>query len=689
MPSAWLILTAVPALAQEPEPTVGFEELKGMEIEQLMQVQVSTISRMGERLDLAPGSIHVYSRDQIRRRGYRTLGELLQTVPGFTVFHRDQQFVVGIRGLNANDNDKMSLLINGQRVLGLHEQELLNGPINLDNVERVEVVVGPSSLFQQADTLAATVNLITRHPDGGELALSAGTAVPYSATVMAGKNWDAERSFDLSFTLDRKQGFDAWPNPSRPYLPGRTLTGRLDWPSYFGVAEGQYRGLTAQVVAYRASWPELWINGADPGNVGRFVEQYHALMARNEHRFTGGLRAVVSVEAALKAQVRSNEGGPPINATAQSVKQRQYRAEASLRHAGLAGHRLQGGVQLSFDDNYDTWFTYDDNTTSTHIPRTTVVDRDTYALGFYLDDEFEPFDQLKLVAGLRIDHNTRVSGDDWFPAWRAAVVYQPFRSWVAKLLYYRAVRMPTPFEALNQVFGTNNPDTPSKPAFANKSPTADRPEKLTTVELQNIVYLGPVRAGLTVYRQDLQDFITWFQPHSNGGDFGGFGAEVSLQASLEPVTLWASGAWNDSRLRLFNQELFGPVTSRPEDVHAYVNSDDRIIGSVRTTANLGADVTLIEQLQLSPTLRFFTGQAADAFNMNAPMGYDPLNVRNRFYLDATLSWVDLHPLRALTADLRLSVTNILDDRDAVGAQLFGDIYRPRGTAAVLTLDLRM
>jgi outer membrane receptor protein involved in Fe transport len=490
--SAPLVLWAAAARAQAPEPGVGVEELTRMDIEQLMQVQVSTISRMGERLDLAPGTIHVYPRDLIRRRGYRSLGDLLRTVPGFTVFHRDQQFVVGVRGLNANDNDKMSLLVNGQRVLGLHEQELLNGPINLDNVERVEVVVGPSSLFQQADTLAATVNLITRRPAGGELAVSAGTDVPYSATLMLGKNWGEDRSLNVSLTLDRRQGFDAWPNPSRPFLPGRPLTGRLDWPSYFGVASVRYGGVSAQAVAYRASWPELWINGADLANVGRFVEEYHSLTARDEHRFGDGLRAVISAEAALKAQVRSNEGGPPINATSQAVKQRQYRADGSLRHTGLFGHRLQAGAQVSLDDNYDTYFTFDDISggRNVHIPRTTLVDRDTYAVGFYLDDELEVSQQLKLVAGARIDRNTRLSGARWFPAWRTAVVYQPWTSWVAKLAYYRAVRMPSPLEALNQVFGTNN-TSPAKPEFANKSPTADRPEKLTTLELQNIVYLSP------------------------------------------------------------------------------------------------------------------------------------------------------------------------------------------------------
>jgi outer membrane receptor protein involved in Fe transport len=680
-----------PAGAQEPEPepSIGPGELRQMDIEQLMQVDVSTISRADERLDLAPGTIYVYSRQVIQDRGYRSLGELLQTVPGFTVFHRDWQYVVGIRGLNANDNDKMSLLINGQRVLGLHEQELLNGPINLDDVERVEVVVGPSSLFQQADTLAATVNLITRNTEGGEGVLAAGNALAYSATLMGGKRWAPDRFVSLSITSEMKRGFDAWPHPSRPYLPGRDLTGRLDWPSYFGVLAGQYGDFSAQAVANRIQWVELHISGADPHNDGRIVEDFYSLYLKHEHAFTGSLTSIISLEGSTKGQVRSNKDGPPINATAQSVKQRQYRADAGLRFTP-DGHRIQAGIQGSFDDNYDTWFTFDETTptSNVHIPKTTLVDQDTFAVGFYGDDEFQVLDQLKLVGGVRVDHNQRLKGSRWYPGWRSAVVYQPVRSWVTKLLFFRAVRMPSAFQALNKVFGTNNPDTPSKPAFANLSPTASKPEQLTTIELQNIFYFWRVRLGTTVYHQWLRDFITWFQPHSNGGDFRGFGAEVTAHLSLgKRFTIWGNGAWNDSRLHLFRPELFGTGSNTPESFHAYVNRDDRIIGSARYTGNLGMEADLWRDLRLSPTLRYFTDQAAVEFRP-LPQGPTFRTITNRLYVDATLSWRNLKRLTHVDMDLRLSGYNLSNNRAELGAQLFADTYRPRGIAGVLAADLR-
>ena len=179
----------------------GEPKLKKMSLEDLMDVQVSTVSRVDERVDEAPGNVYVYSKDVIHQRGYRSLGELLQVVPGFTVFHRDLDFVVGVRGLLANDNDKVSLLINGQNLNGPHEQDFLNGPINLDNVERVEVVVGPSSLFQQADTLAATINVITKNVEGIELVSAVENDLFYSETLMAGHTFEKGRFLNFSFTF--------------------------------------------------------------------------------------------------------------------------------------------------------------------------------------------------------------------------------------------------------------------------------------------------------------------------------------------------------------------------------------------------------------------------------------------------------------------------------------------------------
>lgn len=654
-----------------------------------MQTRVttqSTLSRVDERIDEAPGSVYVYPRSVIQERGYRSLGELLQTVPGFTVFHRDLQFVVGVRGLNANDNDKISLLVNGQRVLGLHEQDFLNGPINLDNVERVEVVVGPSAFFQPADTLTGTVNIITKSVNGTEAVVAAGNDLKYSATLLTGHRWAPDKFLNFSFTTEAKRGFDAWNRDFQPGLAGRRVTGELDQPSYFSILNGQYGELTAQVIAYRSTWPELHIENASPRNQGVMSEQFYSVFVKDEHPWSDTLTSVVKFDVALKESTRLNEPeGRQLDSVEQSVKQWTYEGEIGLRYTGFRHQLIQAGFQASYDHNFDTSFTFNNTDPAVAIPKTTLVDEDTAAVGFYLDDTIQVTKWLKLIEGLRIDENGRLRGDHWFPGARSAIIITPTANWITKLIYNRSARMPSALEALNQVWGSEHVDNPLNPFFARLSPQAQEPEILSTFELQEIFYLGRARVAATVYHQELENFITWFSPHSNGGNFRGNGVELSVQAPLSAhVTVWANGSWNDSRLHLFHPELFGPPTGKNEGFHANVNPDSRIIGSAQYTANAGFDWKIMDHLTLSPSMRYFSEQAAVDFQ-TAPGAPEFKTIRNRFYLDAALTWDHLF---GREVDIRLSGHNLFDNRKAVASQIQGDTIRPRGLEGILTIDFR-
>lgn len=666
---ACVLLLAGPLRADEGDDSFAFFQSEREAVQ-------TTVSRVDEKVDVAPGNIHVFTRQTIQARGYRSLGELLQAVPGFTVFHRDLQFVAGVRGLNANDNEKISLLINGQNVNGVNEPDFLNGPINLDNVERVEVVVGPSSLFQAANTLAATVNVITSDAPGVEAVVSAGNDLPYSATVMAGRRWPGDRSVSGSLTTERKRGFDAWRPAFRPNLAGRDSTGQLDQPNYFGVLKGRSGDWSAQALAYRTSWPELLINNGHPANDGRFVDQFYASSLTNEHPWTPDLTGVFRAEAAVKEQTRLNSGGPPLAAVELAIKQRTYAGELGLRHTGFKGQTIQSGVQVSYDDNYDSYFTFNDPAHGEVFGRTTLIGRDTHAVGFYADDTIQAADRLKLVAGARVDQNTRLPGR-WFVGGRAAAIASPADFWVAKLIYNRAVRMPSALAALNEAWGRDRVAT--SPSWARVSPQAREPEILSTYELQDIVYVGDARLQASLYHQELSGFITWFSPHSNVGDFHGNGAELSLQAPLGSRTaLWANASWNDSKLALFRQPL--NAAGGVETHHAYTDPDGRIIGSAEYAANLGCERRVLRRVRVAPAVRYFTNQAG----LDHGAG-EYIVIRHRVYLDLALT---LERVWGRSADLRLSVRNLLDDRRPVASQLNGDTYRPRGAEAVLTLAVR-
>lgn len=560
-----------------------------------------------------------------------------------------------------------------------HEPDYLNGPINLDSVDRVEVVVGPSAFFQQANTLAATINVITRDVDGGQMVAAAGNVLKYAATAMVGKKWAADRFVSLSLTTEAKRGFDAWDALNHPLRAGRPQTGELDWPSFFGVLKGQYGDLSTQVTAYRSTFPELNINDGSRANNGQYVDQFYSLLMKDEHRWTDALTSIVKVEATLKGITRLNQGGLPVNALELSDKQRYYSGELALQYSGLEHHFFQAGVQGNHEDNFDNWFNFNFTSPPEHIPQTVLFTKDTSAVGFYLDDTYRPAGWLKIVGGLRDDHKGKIPADRWFPGARAALIVQPTSNWVSKLMFNRAVRMPSAQAALNYVWGRQNIGEPGNPSFARVSIPVQRPEILQTFEWQNIVYLEPVRLSLSLCHEELQDFISWFEPFTNIGNFTGNGVELTLQAKvISQLNVWANAAYNRSTMDAFPNPPLSPNVLEPQA--AYDPVSRRLTGSPSVTANMGLNWEPLPNVVLSPSVRYFTDQSA---HDNATDTF--VIVRNRYYLDATLMWRRV--FRTNTA-LRLSATNLLDNRSPIPAQWTRDMYHPQGTAVVLGVDLQ-
>jgi len=648
------------AAAPAPSKPGGGDSLADLPLEQLANTPIrsteadpvsTTVSRVDERVSEAPGSVYVYTREMIMQRGYRSLGELLQVVPGFTVFHRDLQFVAGVRGLNANDNEKITLLINGEELNGVNEPGILNGPINLDNVERVEVVVGPSSFFQRANTLAATINVITRDTVGTEVIASSGSALPYSGTFMTGRKWASDDFVSFSFTTEKKTGFDAWNRDFQPNLAGRNLTGELDEPNFFSVLKRQYGEWTFQGTAYRTASPELNIDSGSLLNNGEYMDQLYGLYVKNEHPISDTLTRVITADAVFKQQARTNEGNPPVFGTGleQVNTQMAYSTELGYRFTGIDRHLIQTGVQLEYDQNFDTYYVLDN-------VKTTLVNQDTQELGLYIDDEIQLNDRLKLIGGVRQDHNTLTIDDKWYTGLRSAIVLQTTDKWVTKAMFNRAVRMPSALASLNDDWGN---DKPNPPTWAALAPNAHWPEILQTVELQNVFTIEKLRLGVNVYHEELEDFISWYEPHTNVGDFRGTGVEITARLPVSDRTvLWANTSYCNSELMPF--AAYQPQPGPIEQQHIIVNPDGRIIGAPEWTANLGFDRKLTEHLTFSPTVRYFTEQAAFDYTDEKF-----ITVRNIFYFDATLTWKEF---LTKNMDLRLSAYNITDNRSQIGGQ---------------------
>lgn len=141
-----IVIVSVPAAAQD-------EQFPIDTIEQLMSTEVTTVtgaSKYQQELIDAPASISIISADDIRKGGYRTLDEILNSVRGFYTTYDRAYSYVGLRGFSplGDYGTRLLVLVDGHRLNdAVYEQAPVGSdfPVDIDLIKRVEVIRGPSS----------------------------------------------------------------------------------------------------------------------------------------------------------------------------------------------------------------------------------------------------------------------------------------------------------------------------------------------------------------------------------------------------------------------------------------------------------------------------------------------------------------------------------------------------------------
>jgi iron complex outermembrane receptor protein len=190
-----LILT-LSAAGQEsrPKPKVDLAEL---DLEALMNLEVPKVyaaSKIEQKTTEAPSSITIITSDEVKKYGYRTLADVLQSVQGLNVSYDRNYAFLGARGISLGDfNSRVLLLVNGHRV----NNNLSDGApigtdflLDIDLVDRVEVIRGPGSVLYGNNAFFGVINVITRQGkqvDGVEGSFDYGSFDTYKGRVTLGK----------------------------------------------------------------------------------------------------------------------------------------------------------------------------------------------------------------------------------------------------------------------------------------------------------------------------------------------------------------------------------------------------------------------------------------------------------------------------------------------------------------------
>ena len=484
----------------EPQPAPALA-LQAQREEGIYEEQAISASRAVENPVHAPSSLSIVTAQDIRMSGLPTIPEILRQVAGVHVFCHQAQSCGGglsIRGLNARLNPRILVLIDGRSVY----QDFLGStfwntlPINLEDIDRIEVVRGPASALYGADAFSGIVNIITRDPGESQSLVQArvGTHGTVDAHGTAAGRID-RFSYRFSAGHQRANPYEATVAPDRddlrvstPFEGLRRTWGRGDLRYHLG--QGYYVRAGTGVTA--GDWSLL-----GTGNI-RELQLRDVLFAQTYASLTtpGGfaVRAFWNRVSLDTVETSDAEGDLNLDSELDRSDVVDIEAEWLTEFAALVDHELLLGV--GYRGKRVKGFTIlDANHTEHHFSA-------------FLQDSLVFTDWLRLVGSARVDRHPLLDAPVFSP--RGALIVNPTDGSAARFQVGTAFRTPTFVESYLDVDLTLGARAINVRSVGS---TNLRPERITSLELG---YVGKDFDFLSIeangYLNFIEDIISLTDP---------------------------------------------------------------------------------------------------------------------------------------------------------------------------------
>jgi iron complex outermembrane recepter protein len=161
----WLLISVLLSTADPARSWSASLDLTELSLEDLLEIEVTSVSRKPEQIHRAAAAVAAITRDDIRRAGVTSIPEALRLVPGVQVAHFDaNKWAISIRGFNGLFANKLLVLVDGRSKYNTMYSGVLWETLDLplDDVERIEVIRGPGATLWGANAVNGVINIITR-----------------------------------------------------------------------------------------------------------------------------------------------------------------------------------------------------------------------------------------------------------------------------------------------------------------------------------------------------------------------------------------------------------------------------------------------------------------------------------------------------------------------------------------------
>ena len=591
-----LLISASLAAGQQPTPLPkqAIDTISN-DLEQLMKIEIVVAgSKRAQDPRDVPSFVSVVTAADIKEHGYRTLADVLRTLPGFYVSNDRNYSYIGIRGFSrpGDWNARVLLLLNGLRTnenvfdLAYIGEEF---SVDVDLIERVEVIRGPSSAIYGSNAFFAVINVVTRPGSslaGTEIATTAASFGTYSGRASYGHTFANGLDLLASGTYSDGKGRNI-------YFPEFDAP-----PTNNGIANGDdHEGFRKLLVTASKGNFSFQANNVSREK-GLPTGSYATIFNDQRSRTTDGLSlASLTYERAFanaaSFTTRVHAGRYSYDGeyayTAYAPNKDIFVGEwwgLDIDAARKIGSRQFLTYGAEYRDNFKMLQTnYDPEP---YVLYSDIEDKST-RWGVFAQDEIRLADPLMLYAGLRVD---RYDGFGYATSPRAALIYTPGSTTTFKLLAGRAFRAPNDYELQynSSHLSTVNPRL--------------KPEHIETLELiaQRLIG-GGVEISASAFRNRLTDLLSrrpdttsgalYFgnvdEIHSRGVELGlnvnrGHGLTGKLSYSFQRTEDRATGIQlTNSPEQMVQVELGSPIlgSAATASVDAqYMSARSTLLGNV-------------------------------------------------------------------------------------------------------------